>query len=64
MLDDSTLIDEVVSMGRCIGLKVESEDIHELLKLNKIELNMEELQHLQEGQKKLWLIICRLMKMR
>ena len=36
---------------RC-GLKVENEDVHELLKSHKIELIMEELQHLQEEQQK------------
>ena len=30
--DNSALIDEVVSMGKSMGLKVESEDDHELLK--------------------------------
>ena len=37
--DDRALIDEVVLMGESMGLKVESEDIHELLKSHKIELN-------------------------
>ena len=31
-----------------MGLKVEREDVHELLKNHEIELNTEELQHLQE----------------
>ena len=35
-----------------MGLKVEREDVHELLKSHKIELNTEELQHLQEEQQK------------
>ena len=37
--DDSALIDEVVSMGRCMGFQLDSEDVHELLKSLKIELN-------------------------
>ena len=36
--DDNALIDDVVSMVECMGLKVESEDVHELLKSYKIEL--------------------------
>ena len=39
--DDSALNDEVVPMGKSMGLKVESEDLHELLKSHKIELNSE-----------------------
>ena len=35
--DDSAFIDEVVCMGKSMGLKVESEDVHELLKIHKIE---------------------------
>ena len=61
---DSGHIDEVVSMRKSMGLKVENEDVDELLKSLKIELNTEELQHLQEEQKKLWLMVCRLIKMR
>ena len=46
--DDSALIDEVVSMGKSMGLEVKSEDVHELLKIHEIECNTEELPHLQE----------------
>ena len=35
-----------------MGLKVESEDVHELLKSQEIELKTEELQHLQDEQQK------------
>ena len=35
-----------------MGLTMESEDVHELLKNHTIELNTEELQHLQEEQQK------------
>ena len=35
-----------------MGLEVESEDVHELSKSHKIELNTEELQQLQEEQQK------------
>ena len=41
--EDSALNDEVVSMGKSMGLEVESEDVHELLKSHEIELNTEEL---------------------
>ena len=50
---EPVLIYEVVSMGKHMGLKVEIEDVHELLKSHKIELNTEELQHLLEEQKNL-----------
>ena len=33
-----------------MGLEMESEDVRELLKSHKIELNMAELQHLKEEQ--------------
>ena len=46
--DGSTRIDEVVSMVKSIGLDVESEDVHELLKSQVIELKMEELQEEQQ----------------
>ena len=39
--DDSALIDEVVSMGKIMGLEVESEGVHELFKSHNIELNTE-----------------------
>ena len=41
--DDSAHIDEVVSMEKGMGFKVESEGFHELLRSHKIELNTEEL---------------------
>ena len=50
--DDSVLIDEVVLMGKSMGLEVEREDVHEPLKSHKIKLNTEELQHLQDEQQK------------
>ena len=50
--DGSALIDEVVSMRKSMGLEVESEDVHELLKGHEIELNTVELKHQQEEQQK------------
>ena len=35
-----------------MGLKVKSEDVHELMKSHEIELNTEELRHLKEEQQK------------
>ena len=46
--DDSALINEVVSMGINMGLEVECEHVHELLKNQEMERNTEELLHLQE----------------
>ena len=34
--DDSDPIDEVVSMGKCMGLEAECEDVRELLKTRKL----------------------------
>ena len=48
--DNSAFIDDVVSMGRCMCLEVECEDDQVRLKSHEIELNTEELQHLQEEQ--------------
>ena len=62
--DDSALIDEVVSMGKSKGLEEESDDLHELLKSHEIELNTEELPHLQEEQQITLADVCRLMRMR
>ena len=50
--DDRALIDEVVFMGKSMGLEVESEDVYELFKSHEIELNTEELQHLPGEQYK------------
>ena len=61
---DSALIYEIASMGESMGLEEESEDIHKLLKSHKVDINAEELLHLQNEQQKLWLIICRLTEMR
>ena len=36
--DDCALVDEVVSMGRSMELKVERKDVHELFKSHKMEL--------------------------
>ena len=41
-----------MSLGKNIRLDVESEDVNELLKSHEIELNTEELQHVQEEQQK------------
>ena len=41
--DDSALIDEDVTVGKSMGLDVESEGVHELLNSHGMELNMEEL---------------------
>ena len=43
-----------------MGLEVEGEDVHELLKSHKIEINTEE----QHEQQKTLAEICHLMKMR
>ena len=48
--DHSALIDEVVSMGKAWDSKWKVEDVHELVKIHKIELNTDELLHLQEEQ--------------
>ena len=62
--DDRVLIDEVVSLGQRMGLKVESEDAHELLKSHEIEVIRMSCISCIKSNKKPWLIICHLMKMR
>ena len=40
-------------MVKGMGLEVESDDVHELMKSHKVELNMKEQQRLQEEEKTL-----------
>ena len=46
IFDDSTIIDDVVTIGQSMGLEVEADDIEELLEGDCIELNTKELVHL------------------
>ena len=39
-------------MGKSIELGVKSEDVHEVFKSREVELNTEELQHVQKYQQK------------
>ena len=50
--EDSQLIDEIVSMGQNLGLEMDSGDVEELLDEHRDELTTEELQQLQEEQKR------------
>ena len=50
IVDDSTIIDDIVTIGRNIGLVVDADDMEELL-----ELTTEELEHLQDVHGKNWL---------
>ena len=51
--DDFTIIDYIVIIGQSIGSKVVADDIEELLEDHCIELMVEELEHLQNQQKKI-----------
>ena len=50
--EDSTVIDDIVSLGKNMGLEVNSEDVEELLEDHKDELSMEELEQLQKQLQK------------
>ena len=49
--DDRALIYEVMSMGKHIGLEVENEVVHELLKKHENELNTEDCNDCLKGNK-------------
>ena len=50
--EDSAVIDDIVSLGKNIGLEVNNEDVEELLEDHKDELSMEELEQLQKQLQK------------
>ena len=54
IVDDSTIVDDIVTIGQSMGSEVEADDIEELLEDHCIELTTEVLEHLQnEPEKKL-----------
>ena len=50
--EDSQLVDKIVSMGQNFGLAMDGGDVEKLLDEHRDELMTEELQHLQEQQKR------------
>jgi len=50
--EDSAVIDDIVSLGKNMGLEVNSEDVEELLEDHKDELSTEELEQLQKQLQK------------
>jgi len=50
--EDSAVIDDIVSLGKNMGLEVNNEDVEELLEDHKDELSMEELEQLQKQLQK------------
>jgi len=50
--EDSAVIDDIVSLGKNIGLEVNNEDVEELLEDHKGELSTEELEQLQKQLQK------------
>ena len=50
--EDRQLINEIVNMGQNLGLEMDNSDVEGLLDEHRVELTTEELQHLQEEQKK------------
>ena len=54
IVDDFTIIDDVVTMRQSMGLEVDADDIEELLEDHSIELTTEKLENLQnEPEKKI-----------
>ena len=49
IVDDSTIIDDIVTIGQSMGLEVDADDVEELLEDHSIELTTEELKHLQNN---------------
>ena len=50
--EDSQLVDAIGSMGQNLGLEMDSGDVEKLLDEHRDEITIEELQQLQEGQKR------------
>lgn len=48
--DDTDVVEEIVVMGRSLGLEVDKDDIDELVESHSTELTVEELLHLQQQQ--------------
>ena len=49
---DSTIIDDIMTIGQSMGLEVDADDIEERLEEHSIELTAEELEHLQNEHEK------------
>ena len=52
VVDDSAIIDDIVTIGQSMGLEANADAIEVLLEDPSIELTTEELEHLQNEQKK------------
>ena len=52
IVDDSTIIDDIVNIGQCMGMEVDADDIED----HRIRLTTEELKHLQNEHEKNLLI--------
>ena len=50
--DDSTIIDDIVTIGQSMRLEVDDDDIVKILEDHSIELTTEELEHLQNEKEK------------
>ncbi|XP_023238521.1 tigger transposable element-derived protein 1-like isoform X3 [Centruroides sculpturatus] len=50
--EPASVVNEIVSLGKCMGLEMNDEDVEELVDDHKIELTIEELQHLHNQQQK------------
>ena len=59
MFDDSTIINDIVTIGESMGLEVDADDIVELFEDRSIELTSEEIEHLQNEQENNWLMTLR-----
>ena len=52
IVDDSTIIDNIVTMGQSMGLEVDADDVEELLEEHSNELTTDELEHIQNEHEK------------
>ena len=63
IVDYSTIIDDIMTIGLSMRLEVDADDIEDLLEDHSIELTTEELEHLQNEQEKNRLIKLKKKKM-
>ena len=51
-VEENAIVEEIISLGRSMGLEVDSEDVEELVQDHRTELTTEELVYIQNEQQK------------